>query len=358
MNHRTIAIAAACVLTAAWFLGCSSNSGSGADTEAPAVSILQPQHGDTVGVDAVTVVCNASDNVGVTRVDMYVDGATTASASVTASPWQATIPIAALSDGQHTVRATAADAAGNVGSSATVTFVKGVKSADVVRRMVLMEVITSANCTPCGPANEYLRTQTNNAYYDERLAIVKYHAPIPLSTDSLWKASETWARPRMTTILDPIPLAGASAPTGFVDGSNVGNKPQDWVSGIDNDIPLPAEAKIGIERTVTGSDVSLTVTLTGIRTGDFSDLRLYTVITQSNIHYNDGNSELVHYEVMVTMLPDAAGEALSIANGQTVTRTRSFTLKPEWLRDDMTAVVFLQSASTKHVLQAAKLSLQ
>jgi hypothetical protein len=79
------------------------------------VSITQPT-GGTVAVGSVTVQASASDNVGVAKVELWVDGAKLAEdgASPYSFTWSATA-------GQHALVARAVDAAGNVGTSATVT---------------------------------------------------------------------------------------------------------------------------------------------------------------------------------------------------------------------------------------------
>lgn len=87
-----------------------SNCNTPADTTAPSVQLTDPQSGSTVS-GSVIVAATASDNIGVTRVEFYVNGAlldtdTTAPYSVN---WD-TLP---LSNGDHTLGVKAYDAAGN-----------------------------------------------------------------------------------------------------------------------------------------------------------------------------------------------------------------------------------------------------
>ncbi|HKN39795.1 MAG TPA: Ig-like domain-containing protein, partial [Acidimicrobiia bacterium] len=87
------------------------------DTTAPTVSVTAPAGGQRVA-GTVTVSAQASDNVGVSRVDLLVDGAVVASASAASAstPWNTT----GVADGTHTISARALDAAGNVGTSTPV----------------------------------------------------------------------------------------------------------------------------------------------------------------------------------------------------------------------------------------------
>jgi len=92
--------------------------GSTPDTTPPTTSITSPANGATVG-GTVTVQASASDNVGVTRVELYVDGSL--SGTATSSPYAFSWNTTTVANGSHTLQTRAYDAAGNVGSSATIT---------------------------------------------------------------------------------------------------------------------------------------------------------------------------------------------------------------------------------------------
>jgi poly(hydroxyalkanoate) depolymerase family esterase len=92
--------------------------GGGGDTTPPTVSITSPASGATVS-GALAVNATASDNTGVTRVDVLVDGAV--AGSDTTAPYSVTIDTTKLGNGSHAISARAFDAANNAGTSATVT---------------------------------------------------------------------------------------------------------------------------------------------------------------------------------------------------------------------------------------------
>ncbi|MFL6164067.1 MAG: Ig-like domain-containing protein [Jatrophihabitantaceae bacterium] len=88
---------------------------TGPDIVAPTTAITAPADGAGVSTGTVAVSATAADNVGVTAVDLQVDGSTVGtdtSAPYTFS-WTATA-------GPHTLRTVAHDAAGNTGNSADV----------------------------------------------------------------------------------------------------------------------------------------------------------------------------------------------------------------------------------------------
>ena len=97
----------------------SQNSGS--DSLAPTAVITSPATGSHVSGN-VKVSVSATDNVGVARVDLYVDGkfySSSTSANAVFS-WSA----GKARKGSHTLTARAVDAAGNVGPSNSVTVYK------------------------------------------------------------------------------------------------------------------------------------------------------------------------------------------------------------------------------------------
>lgn len=87
------------------------------DTTPPTVSIASPSGGTVSGNVAVSV--NASDNVGVARVDLLVNGATVATSNV--GPWQFTWDSSTVPNGAATLTARAYDAAGNLATSSAVS---------------------------------------------------------------------------------------------------------------------------------------------------------------------------------------------------------------------------------------------
>ncbi|HYO77191.1 MAG TPA: Ig-like domain-containing protein, partial [Thermoanaerobaculia bacterium] len=89
-----------------------------ADTTAPSTSITAPSSGATVS-GTTNVTASASDNVGVTSVEFYVDGVLAGTDS--SAPYSFSWTTATALNGSHSLSSKAYDAAGNVGSSATVT---------------------------------------------------------------------------------------------------------------------------------------------------------------------------------------------------------------------------------------------
>lgn len=89
------------------------------DTTAPIINITSPANGSTIG-RSVTISATAIDNVKVTKMEIYIDGAlkaTSATGSISAN-WNSR----KASNGSHTIVVKAYDAVGNVGQSSLTVY--------------------------------------------------------------------------------------------------------------------------------------------------------------------------------------------------------------------------------------------
>lgn len=89
------------------------------DTIAPTVSITSPANGAAIARNAqVTIAATASDNMGVTKVEFYVNN--TLTCTDTSSPYSCAWKMPGTKNATYTIIAKAFDAAGNVGTSSAV----------------------------------------------------------------------------------------------------------------------------------------------------------------------------------------------------------------------------------------------
>jgi hypothetical protein len=130
----------------------------GGDTTPPTVSITAPANGATVS-GTVSVTATASDNVGVTKVEFYLDGAL--QSTDTTSPYAWSWDSTTASNASHTLTAKAYDAALNVGTSTavSVTVNNAVAGTDISGWTVTQANATVVYTIPAGtviPANGYV----------------------------------------------------------------------------------------------------------------------------------------------------------------------------------------------------------
>jgi beta-lactamase superfamily II metal-dependent hydrolase len=94
------------------------DSGGGGDITPPITSITAPLNGATVS-GTTSVTASASDNVGVTKVEFYLDGAL--KSTDTTSPYSWSWDTTTATNGSHSLTSKAYDAALNVGTSTAVS---------------------------------------------------------------------------------------------------------------------------------------------------------------------------------------------------------------------------------------------
>jgi hypothetical protein len=90
-----------------------------ADIAPPTITLTTPITGSTAS-GSLMVAASASDNKAVTSVQFYLDGSPLGT-PLTAAPYQLTWNTATVANGKHTLSAAAFDAAGNAGTSGSIT---------------------------------------------------------------------------------------------------------------------------------------------------------------------------------------------------------------------------------------------
>lgn len=124
--------------------------GGGGDTQAPATSITAPASGATVSGTA-SVTASATDNVGVTSVEFYLDGAL--QSTDTTSPYSWSWNTTSAPNGSHSLTSKAYDAAGNVGTSSAVSVtVSNVAGTSLANWKLVQQNATLEYVLPAGTA--------------------------------------------------------------------------------------------------------------------------------------------------------------------------------------------------------------
>lgn len=88
------------------------------DTTAPTTAVTAPAAGANI-LNTATITSTATDNVGVTKVELYINGQL--KGTDTSSPYSFSIDTKTLANGSTTLQTKAYDAAGNIGTSTAVT---------------------------------------------------------------------------------------------------------------------------------------------------------------------------------------------------------------------------------------------
>ncbi|MES2149841.1 MAG: Ig-like domain-containing protein [Pseudomonadota bacterium] len=149
-----------------------------ADITAPTVSATE-----TGGSGSIALAATASDNVGVARVEFYIDGALKASGTV--APYSASYDSTLLVNGSHSLVARAYDAAGNVGLSSAVGFSITNTTADTVAPVVTAsESGSSGSITLAATASDNVGVSNVDFFIDGVLKGSDASAPYSLAYNS------------------------------------------------------------------------------------------------------------------------------------------------------------------------------
>ncbi|MCG2584818.1 Ig-like domain-containing protein [Massilia sp. TS11] len=155
-----------------------SQGTASADTTAPTVAASESGSSGTINLAAT-----ASDNVGVTLVEFYVDSALKASTNL--APYSASLDSTTLANGSHTLVAKAYDAANNVGSSAGVAFSVNNVAADTTPPTVSASVSgSSGSITLTATASDNVGVSKVEFYVDGVLKGTDTASPWTLALDS------------------------------------------------------------------------------------------------------------------------------------------------------------------------------
>jgi len=155
------------------------NQGAGSgDTTAPTVSASE-----TGTSGNITLAATASDNVGVTNVEFYVDGVLKGSDA--SSPYSLVLDSTTLTNGSHNLTAKASDAAGNSTTSTTVAFSVNNVTADTTAPTVsASESGTSGTITLSATASDNVGVTNVEFYIDGVLKGADASSPYSLTVDS------------------------------------------------------------------------------------------------------------------------------------------------------------------------------
>ncbi len=141
---------------------------STSDTVAPVISVVSPLDGQTVS-GVVNLLANATDNSGSPSVQFFVDGVA-AGSTIAQNPYLFSWNTGALSNGVHTVSATAKDPSNNVGTSNTITLTvlnqTSVTGTTTVNQIYNPSVETTSTTTAGTPAQWFQgKFGTNNGTF-------------------------------------------------------------------------------------------------------------------------------------------------------------------------------------------------
>lgn len=267
LNIVILALGLLALLTA----GCGSDDPTEPeiDTEAPTVNITNPANNAVIS-DTVTIVAEATDNVGVTRVVFTIDDQVFETDS--ASPWQCGWDARDYDNNSpHVVQATAYDAAGNDDVSNIVTMMclhadetPPADIADLAVTLTTTEAITLSWAAPGDDGSEGTATAYDIRYHSETI------------TDANWDAATACTdepTPAIAGATESFVVTGLTSSTTYYFAMKTVDEEDNW-SGLSNCIsgataePGDVTAPAAITDLEATDSSATTITVGWTATGD------------------------------------------------------------------------------------------
>jgi outer membrane protein Omp28/type IX secretion system substrate protein len=219
-----------------------------------------------------------------------------------------------------------------------------------VPRTVLLEYATNASCGPCADHNPGNYNFLKSNY--ENMVSIWYHAWWPGSGDPMYVANKPENENR-------IGYYGINGVPNFVlNGLSTGGFiTSDLISDATPLLNLESPVKLKVETKNESDSINVTVTL--IVYGDVTqeNIKLRTVVTEQMLLYSsppgsNGEAEFPH--VFRKFIGGVKGIDISGLNiGDSLTYSLKEEINEDWNLDVLAIVAFLQSESSKEVIQAS-----
>ncbi|MCK4545900.1 MAG: PEGA domain-containing protein [Candidatus Eisenbacteria sp.] len=261
-----------------------------------------------------------------------------------------------LTTGAHAVRvfldnheALPAESEVNIekGRGATAEFCLFLTGATGASRTVLIEHFGNVRCEPCGPAEILMRDFQESLGADHVLTF-GYRTNWPASQDPVYVENPALHGERIAFYSISV------APTIVFDGISTMSIPTEATlqNMYQQALATPPHFWIEVSDTLDGFRYSVGARVAPLDCPMLNDLVIQFGVVETEVVVVLGPAEETSYNVVRDLMPNASGQAFSPVYGETLSFWRSRTLDAGWDESEIETVVFIQSRSTKHVLQS------
>ena len=221
------------------------------------------------------------------------------------------------------------------------------------QRVMVIEDFTATWCTYC-PGGARGMEELDFRSYDSVVPIA-YHPSTSAPQDPYYTAD---AAARLSYYgITGYPTVVLDGSNKIVGGLHTGTMYPTYLNYFRTrmGVSSPLTIALSITYDTTGRTGTLTIKVKNTSASSVSG-QLHTVLTESHIYYPWQGVDSLHY-VERNMLPSSSGEAITIAAGDSLTKTRDFTVSASWVAGHCDFVVFVQDNSSKEMYQGARIAI-
>jgi hypothetical protein len=221
------------------------------------------------------------------------------------------------------------------------------------QRIPLIEEFSSSTCPPCKTFNDGVFTPfLNTANLQGKYTVVNYRANWPGDGDPYYTAEAN-------TRINYYSVNGV--PTCLLDGKTASTGSlSTFTSGFTTEAAKAAKATMTAQYTITGTTVAagkVKATITVTPTATVSNAYLYIAVVEKKTTKNAStNGEKEFHYVMMKMVPNASGKAITLTANTPVTVIDSASLSGTHIEEmtDLEVIAWVQITGTKEILQSAQ----
>jgi len=222
---------------------------------------------------------------------------------------------------------------------------------------VLVELFSNVMCVACVQSANYcddisfLRGVTIN---DTNVVIINIHS-------SLFPGDPFYAfNPQMNSARENYYYVLFN-PAGYSMGSLMTSpfSAEQWTNQINHRLNKTNAFAINLNNTLDTVLRTGSLYITAGQTGgqSYGDLKLYAVVTESNLYFNSPNGKTNYNNILRQMLNGYSGENISISPGQPVNLIKEYIIDNRIALKNAQIIVFLQNNSTKEIVGVEKIKL-
>jgi len=214
------------------------------------------------------------------------------------------------------------------------------------QRVVVMEDFTATWCTYCPGAARGAEELKFRAF--DSVVVIAYHSS---SSDPFYTA--TAASRASYYGISGYPTMRIDGGYSIVGGMHYGTMYPTYRSYFESrkTQSSPFAIRLDVSYDSTSRNGTLTIVVKNTSSASVS-AQLHTALIESHIYYPWQGLDSLH-DVERTMLPNASGEAITVNPGDSIIRTRNFTINTNWVAKNCELVVFIQDNSTRWIHQGA-----